>query len=85
MAPENKKAAWWRLESVWREFRRQFAIYAVFLTVAGLARCLIGDIEGFMGFIAWESVYLAVAAVPALVLAYQARDLQRPQQHGPAE
>ncbi len=74
MAP-NEKAAWWRLnENQQREFWRQLFVYAVFITAIGIVRTLIGQLNGFMGFIAWEAVYIPLCVVLALVLAYRTKD-----------
>lgn len=72
----NKKAASGaaRKQFSWLEFRRQFAVYAVFLSAMGLIRTLLGQMEGLTGFLAWEAVYLPIAALLALVLAYRTRD-----------
>jgi len=62
----NEKAAR-RRPFDWVEYRRQFVVYAVFLTAAGLIRMLIGDIRaGVTQFLAWELVYLPLAAIAAL-------------------
>lgn len=59
----------------WNEFRRQFVVYAVLVTALGLARILIGQIsvdspkDFAEAFLAWELVYLPLAALTALYAA----------------
>lgn len=57
-----------------KAFWRQFAIYSVFVTTLGLLRLMLGQVNGLMGFLAWEAVYIPVCAVLALVLAYRHPD-----------
>lgn len=59
---------------MWQRFKAQFLLYGAFVTAAGLIRCLVGQVNGLMGFLAWEAVYLPLVAALALVLAYRVRD-----------
>lgn len=58
----------------WRMFGIQFAVYATFITATGLVRWWLGQLNGFIGFLAWETVYVPMVAVLALVLAYRRAD-----------
>ncbi len=73
----NEKAAS-RAAIDWQSFRArfltQFLLYGAFVTVSGTLRACLGQIGGFYGFLAWEAIYLPLAAVLAAVLAYRAKD-----------
>lgn len=56
---------------MWLEFRRQFVVYGAMLTAVGIARVAIGQLDGLMDFLAWEVVYLPLAALLALYVAWR--------------
>lgn len=58
----------------WATFRAQFVINGVFITALGMGRLALGQINGFMGLLAWWAVYMPLVAALALVLAYRRGD-----------
>lgn len=71
----NEKAAWWRPRTFNRqEFFRQFFIYGAMLTASGIIRISTdhsGMHKSLVGFLAWEMIYLPVAASVAAFLAWR--------------
>lgn len=55
-------------------FWKHFATYGAMVSAIGAIRAAIGQLDGFMGWLAWEAVYMPLCAVLALVLAYRTKD-----------